>query len=144
MGESRWLVYAVLSAVAAAFVGIFGKLGMKDVDATLATAVRSVVMTAFLVAVCFATGVAGKVTELSGKATGLIVLSGVAGAISWLFYFRAIQAGTVSQVAPIDKLSMPFAVILAVILLKDRPTALNWLGIALIVAGAFLASIPRK
>ena len=73
----------------------------------------------------------------------MIVLSGVAGAVSWLFYFRAIQIGQVSQVAPIDKLSMPFAVVLAVLILRDRPSVWNWLGVLLIVGGGYLAAMPR-
>jgi bacterial/archaeal transporter family protein len=140
----RWLIYAILSAVSAAFVGIFGKLGMEKVDSNLATVVRSVVMTLFLIAACTALGAWSKLPTLHGKAVWMIVLSGVAGAVSWLFYFRAIQLGHVSQVAPIDKLSMPFAVVLAVLLLGDRPGLWNWLGVILIVAGGYLASLPAK
>jgi transporter family protein len=138
----RWLVYALLSAASAAFVGIFGKMGMAEVDSNLATAVRSIVMTVFLVGVCSMMGVWSKVATLHGRAILMIVLSGVAGAVSWLFYFRAIQLGKVSQVAPIDKLSMPFAVILAVLILGDKPGAWNWVGVLLIVAGGYLASLP--
>ncbi|HEY8746395.1 MAG TPA: EamA family transporter [Tepidisphaeraceae bacterium] len=140
----RWLAYALLSAVSAAFVGIFGKLGMAEVDSNLATAVRSVVMTAFLVGVCGVMGVLPKVATLHGRAILMIILSGVAGAVSWLFYFRAIQLGHVSQVAPIDKLSMPFAVVLAVLFLGDKPGAWNWVGVLLIVAGGYLASLPAR
>ena len=143
MPDQRWLVYAVLSALCASLVGIFGKLGMKEVDSTLATAVRSIVMTLFLVAAALALGGWSKLGTLHSKALTAIVLSGVAGAVSWLFYFKAIQVGTLSQVAPIDKLSMPLGIILAVIVLRERPTGLNWLGILLIVGGAYLASIPR-
>jgi transporter family protein len=116
--------------------------GAAEIDSNLATAVRSVVMTVFLVAVCSLLGVWSKIGTLHGKAILMIVLSGMAGAISWLFYFRAIQIGKVSQVAPIDKLSMPFAVVLAVLILRDRPSTLNWLGVLLIVAGGYLASLP--
>jgi transporter family protein len=143
MTDYRWLIFAILSAVAAAFVGIFGKLGMDKLDATLATAVRSVVMTIFLVGVAVASGVGSKLPTVRGWPLVAIIFSGLAGAVSWLFYFRAIQLGTVSQVAPVDKLSMPFAVVLAVLILRDRPTAVNWLGIALVVAGAYLAALPR-
>jgi len=135
----RWLLFALLSAASAALVGVFAKVGMKEVDSTLATAVRSVVMTVLLVALCTIAGLWGKVGTLHGKAVGMIALSGLAGAVSWLFYFKAIQAGTVSKVAPIDKLSMPLAVVLAVILLGERVTWVNWVGIGLIVGGAYLA-----
>jgi bacterial/archaeal transporter family protein len=137
-----WLAYALLSAAAAALVGIFAKIGMKDVDSTLATATRSVVMTGFLLVVCTATGVWRQLPSLPGKPITMIALSGLAGAISWLFYFKAIQAGAVSQVAPIDKLSMPLAILLAVIVLGERPSTTNWMGIVLIVAGSYLAARP--
>jgi bacterial/archaeal transporter family protein len=140
----RWLVYALLSAVAAAMVGIFGKIGMRDVDSTLATAVRSVVMTLFLLAVCATLGLWTKLQTIGGRAAGMIALSGVAGAVSWLFYFKAIQVGSVSRVAPVDKLSMPFAVLLAVLILGERPTVVNWFGVGLIVIGAYLASLPAR
>jgi transporter family protein len=142
MTEYRWLIYALLSALAASLVGIFGKVGMKEVDANLATAIRSVVMTLFLLAVCTVMQAWPKIHTLSGRALAMIVLSGVAGAVSWMFYFRAIQLGTVSQVAPIDKLSMPLAVLLAVLILGDRPGYLNWMGIAMITAGAYFAALP--
>jgi transporter family protein len=132
-----------MSAMAAALVGIFGKVGMKEVDSNLATAIRSIVMTLFLVAFWLTRGNLAKIQSLHGKAIGMIALSGLAGALSWLFYFKALQVGTVSQVAPIDKLSMPLAVVLAVILLKDRPTAINWCGIFLIAVGALLAAHPK-
>lgn len=140
----QWLTYALLSAAAAALVGIFGKLGMKEVDSNLATAVRSIVMSLFLLVVCTSLGVWNRLPTLSGKALGMIVLSGIVGAVSWLFYFRAIQVGTVSQVAPIDKLSMPLAIVLAVMLLGERPSGMNWLGIGLIVVGAYFAAWPAK
>src|SRR4051812_13178404 len=129
MLAQRWLLYAALSAASAAMVGIFGKVGMKGVNSSLATAVRSVVMTAFLLGFCTAAGLWPQVRTIHAKAGVMIGLSGVAGAVSWLFYFKAIQVGTVSQVAPIDKLSMPLAVLLAVMLLGDRPTWVNWAGI---------------
>ena len=137
-----WLIYALLSALAASFVGIFGKLGMANIDSTFATIVRSVIMTLFLIITGVTLRLWPNVQTLSAKSMLAITLSGIAGAVSWLFYFKAIKAGTVAQVAPIDKLSMPLAVLLAVIILGDRPTGLNWLGIALIAGGAFLAALP--
>ena len=122
MNVSRWLLYALLSAAAAALVPIFGKLGMKEADDTLATTVRSGVMTLFLLMIATAVGSWSKLSTLSGKAMGMIVLSGIAGATSWLFYFKAIRVGEVSRVAPIDKLSMPLAMLLAVMMLGERPT----------------------
>jgi bacterial/archaeal transporter family protein len=138
-----WLIYALLSAACAAFVGIFAKIGMAGIDSNLATAVRSAVMTLFLLMICSASGIFGKLNTLHPRAFMMIVLSGIAGAASWLFYFKALQAGTVAQVAPIDKLSMPLAILLAVVILGDRPTALNWAGILLISGGAYLAAMPK-
>jgi bacterial/archaeal transporter family protein len=137
-----WLLYALLSALAAAFVGIFGKIGMKNIDSNLATILRSIIMTAFLLGTGTTLRLWPKLQTVTGKALLAITLSGIAGALSWLFYFKAIQLGNVSKVAPIDKLSMPLAVLLAVLILNERPSALNWLGIALIASGAYLATLP--
>ncbi len=143
MFEQRWLIYALLSAVCAAFVPIFGKVGMKDVNDTLATGIRSIIMTIFLVGLCTVMGVWSKVHTVTIRPLTMIALSGLAGACSWLFYFKALQFGEATQVAPIDKMSVPFAAILAFLLLKDRPSALNWLGIVVIAIGAYLAGLPR-
>jgi len=137
-------MFALLSAASAGLVSIFGKVGMKEIDSNLATSIRSVVMTIFLLALCTATGLWSKLGTLHSKALTMIALSGVAGAVSWLFYFKAIQVGTVSQVAPIDKMSMPLSVVLAVLLLGDRPSRVNWIGILLIAAGAYLAAKPAQ
>jgi len=144
MALPSWLLYALLSAAAASLVAIFGKVGMKGVDSTLATAVRSVVMTLFLAGVCTASGLWSKLGTIHGKAIGMIVLSGVAGAVSWLFYFAAIRAGEVSRVGPIDKLSMPLGIVLAVLFLGERPTVVNWAGVGLIVVGAVLAGMRQS
>lgn len=142
MADNRWLVYALISAVAASFVGIFGKLGMSHIDSTVATAVRSVVMTVFLVGLVSVAGLWSGVRLITGWPLVWVVGSGLAGAISWLFYFKAIQAGGVAKVAPIDKLSMPLAVLLAVLLLHEKFSWPNWLGVGLIVLGAALTALP--
>lgn len=140
---STWLIYALLSAFTASLVAIFGKIGLQQLDANTATAVRAVVMALFLVGVVLAQG---KFNLIGGvladkKALLFIILSGVAGALSWLFYFMAIKYGNVSQVAPIDKLSVVFAVILAVILFGEKISLLASLGVALITAGALLVAL---
>ncbi len=147
MPAERWMVYAGLSAVCAALVAILGKAGLKNVDPTLATVVRSMVMTVFLVIAGTALGAWSKLPglrEAGGKGLALIALAGVAGAVSWLFYFRALQLADASKVAPIDKLSVPIAIVLAVILLGERPSLVNWMGIGLVVAGAYLAALPAR
>jgi transporter family protein len=141
MFEQRWLIYALLSAVCASFVAIFGKLGMQEIDTNLATAVRSVVMTLFLVAFCAVLGLWSKISTLHPKALSMIALSGLAGALSWLFYFKAIHIGAISQVAPIDKMSVPLTVVLALLLLGERPSGINWLGVLLVAVGGYLAAM---
>ena len=113
-----WLFYALLSAVSAAFVSIFGKVGLQGIDSNVATAVRAVIMAVFLIGVVFVQGNFSHMAEVLQDKKGLlfVALSGIAGATSWLFYFLALKYGPVSKVAPIDKLSVVFAVILAVIL----------------------------
>ncbi|OSM96392.1 hypothetical protein AU490_03355 [Lonsdalea populi] len=140
---SSWLIYALLSALCAALVAIFGKVGLQQSDANTATAVRAVIMALFLVGVVVAQGKLGLVGSMltQHKAMLFIVLSGVAGAMSWLFYFMALKNGSVAQVAPIDKLSVVFAVILAVILLGEKISLLAGVGVALISAGALLVAL---
>ncbi|MBN3194494.1 EamA family transporter [Pectobacterium versatile] len=140
---SSWLIYALLSAVCAAMVAIFGKIGLQNLDANTATAIRAVIMALFLVGVVVAQGKLALVGEViaNKKALLFIVLSGVAGALSWLFYFIALKNGNVAQVAPIDKLSVVFAVVLAVILLGEKISLMAGAGVALISVGALLVAL---
>jgi transporter family protein len=140
MKENTWLVYALLSAGTAALVSVLARSGLKGVEPNVATAARSAVMTVLLVAFVTATRGWSKLPPLASKPSMAILLSAAAGAASWLFYFNALRLAEVSRVAPIDKLSTPLAVLLAVLLLGERPTGLNWLGIGLMVAGAYLVS----
>ena len=138
-----WLIYALLSAITAALVAIFGKIGLQAVDANSATAIRSIVMAIFLVAVVI---FQGNIKELPSiiadkKTLIFIILSGIAGALSWLFYFLALKYGKVSQVAPIDKLSVVLATILAVVLLGEKISLLNGIGIGFIALGAILVAL---
>lgn len=140
--QNNWLVYALLAAGCAAVVNIFAKIGMQGIDSTLATAVRSVVMVLFLAAVCTAQSKWAGLGAIDRRAMGMIALSGVAGAASWLFAFKALAVGgDVTRVSPIDKLSVPLAAVLAFLILKERPGAINWVGLALIVAGGYLAAL---
>ncbi|AIR65596.1 EamA family transporter [Enterobacter sp. Ap-916] len=140
---SAWLVYALLSAATAALVAIFGKVGLQHLDANTATAVRAVVMALFLVGVVVVQGKLNLVSTVFAdkKALLFILLSGVAGALSWLFYFMAIKSGDVSKVAPIDKLSVVFAVILAVILFGEKVSLIAGIGVALITCGALMVAL---
>jgi transporter family protein len=141
MNDQRWLVYALLSAACAALVGIFGRVGLKGVEPNLATGVRSIVMAVLLVGFLTVTRGWSKLPSLASKTSIAILLSAAAGAASWLFYFNALRLAEVSKVAPIDKLSTPLAVILAVLFLGERPTGYNWLGVALMLGGAYLVSL---
>jgi len=138
-----WLIYALLSAVTAALVAIFGKIGLKGIDANSATALRSVIMAVFLLIVVAVQGKFSQLGEVLAhrKALAFIALSGVAGALSWLFYFLALKYGKVAQVGPIDKLSVVIAVILAFLFLGEKITLLNGAGVALIAIGAILAAL---
>ncbi|WP_438444879.1 EamA family transporter [Gorillibacterium sp. sgz5001074] len=137
-----WLVYALLSALTAALVSIFGKIGLKSVDSNTATAVRAIIMSLLLVGVVWAQGNLGKIQTLFAdrKTLLFIVLSGGAGAASWLFYFLALKHGKVSQVAPVDKLSVVLATIIAVAFLGEKLSLLGGAGIGLIAVGVVLVA----
>jgi transporter family protein len=132
-----WWIYALLSAAFAALTAIFAKVGIKGVDSDLATAIRTVVI------LVLAWGIVlfkGNSTMASLNKTNWIflVLSGCATGLSWIFYFRALQLGKVEQVAPLDKLSVPLAIILAAIFLGEKLTLKDSIGALLIIAGTFV------
>ena len=133
-----WIGYALLAAFFAALVAIFGKVGIREVDATLATAVRAVVMAAFLVTVAVALGKTGSLGGISRRSFVFIVLSGVAGAASWLCYFVALRDGPATGVAALDRLSVVIVFALAVVFLGDAFTLKAAIGAALVVTGAIL------
>lgn len=135
-----WAFFALVSAGFAALVAIFGKIGLAGIDTTLATTARASIMAAFLIAVSFTLGKAGLLSTLSGKALVFIALSGVAGALSWLFYFFALQKGPASGVAALDRLSVVFVFVLAVLFLGEHLTLKAATGALLVVAGAVLMS----
>ncbi|MBC9131016.1 EamA family transporter [Frischella sp. Ac48] len=140
---SAWLIYALLSAITAAAVAILGKIGLQHLDANTATAIRAVVMAIFLVGVVVVQGKLQLIQTVvqDKKAIFVIVLSGIAGALSWLFYFMAIKVGKVSQVAPIDKLSVVFAVLFAIVLFGEKISIWAGVGVALIAIGAILVAL---
>ena len=133
-----WLIMALLSAVFASLVAILGKIGMEHVDSNLATAIRSVVMAAASVVFVLFTGAFAQVRDLSWKPLLFVFLSGLAGAASWMFYFGALRAAPASKVAPIDRLSVVFTLILAALFLKEKVSAGIIAGCVLIVAGSIL------
>ena len=134
----NWIIFGLLSAGFAALVAIFGKIGLKEVDSTIATTVRSVVMAAFLIITSFAIGKVGLLKTINGKVLTYIILSGVAGALSWLFYFYALKTGPATGVVALDRLSIVFVVVLAAIFLGEGITVKSGIGAALMVGGALL------
>ncbi|HEY4511183.1 MAG TPA: EamA family transporter [Candidatus Paceibacterota bacterium] len=135
-----WIFYALLAAVFAAAVAIFGKLGLKNIDPTLATTVRAVIMAAFLVATAFALQKFNgfSLSTFTGKEWLLVALAGIAGALSWLFYFTALKSGPAGGVAALDRLSVVFVVLLAALFLGEALTWKTILGAILITGGALL------
>ncbi len=137
----QWIIYAIASAVFASLVAIFGKIGLKEIDSTLATTVRAVVMALFLVIVAFSLNKFEAIETITGKPLLFIILSGVAGALSWLFYFFAIKTGPVSGVVAIDRTSVVFAIVLAALFLGETLTVKTVLGGLLILGGALLVAL---
>jgi len=136
----EWLVFALLSAVFAALVAIFGKMGLQGIDSTTATAARAVIMAIFTVGFALALNK----TSLQGidaKSWVFIALTGVFGALSWLAYFYALKIGDVSKVAPIDRTSVLFALVLAFIFLGEKITIKTVLGAIAIVVGTILIAL---
>lgn len=138
-----WLIFGLLSALFASLVAIFGKIGLKGIDTNVATAIRAVIMALFLIVVVAFQGRLNKVREIltDKKAILFIVLSGVAGAMSWLFYFLALKNGKVQQVAPIDRLSVVFAIVLAAIFLGEKISFYTAIGVLLIAAGSIFVAL---
>jgi transporter family protein len=135
---TAWLVYALISAGAAAATAIFAKIGVAGVPSNLATALRTLVVVAFAWAIVLASGEQRELAKINGRSLVFLALSGVATGVSWLAYFRALQLGQASRVAPIDKLSLPITVALAALVLGETPTWKLGLGVALMVLGALL------
>jgi len=133
-----WLVFAFISAGAAALTAILAKIGIEGVPSNVATAIRTIVITAFAWAIVAGTGELRAVSTISRRSLVFLVLSGVATGISWLAYFRALQMAPASQVSPIDKLSLPLTIILAAAFLGETVSWKLGLGVALMTLGAIL------
>ena len=139
-GTFSWQFWAVLSAVFAALTAVFAKIGVENVNSDFATFIRTIVILLCLAAILAATGQFQSPGTISTRTYGFLVLSGLATGASWICYFRALKVGDASQVAPIDKLSVVLVAIFAFLFLGERPSGTNWLGIALIAAGAILVA----
>ena len=130
-----WWFYALLSALFASLTTIFAKVGITGVNSNLATAIRTVIILIMAWAIVFARGEAKGISTLSKQNLIFLIISGIATGLSWIFYFKALQMGKVSQVAPVDKLSVALTIVLAVVFLGEALTIKTAIGAALIIAG---------
>jgi transporter family protein len=136
-----WQLWAVLSAAFAALTAIFAKIGVENVNSDLATFIRTVVVVCILGLIVYATRQFQNPADISARTYLFLLLSGFGTGASWLCYFRALKLGNASQVAPIDKLSVVLVAVFGVLFLGERLSTVNWLGVALVAAGAILVAI---
>jgi transporter family protein len=141
--SSGWISWALLSAVFAALTAIFAKIGVRGIDSDFATLVRTAIV---LVALSLFVWIAGKGSNpfaLSARTWTFLGLSGLATGASWVCYFRALQIGDASKVAPVDKLSLVLVAIFAFTFLGERPSLRDWTGIAMVAGGVLLLALKR-
>ncbi len=136
-----WLVYALLAALFASLTAIFAKLGIEGVDTDLATAIRTVVILFLAWGIAFYRGGVATINTVTTHNFLFLILSGIATGLSWIFYFKALKLGNVSQVAPIDKLSVALTILLAFLILKEPISPKILLGAGLIMAGTLVLTI---
>ena len=139
--STSWVVWALLSAVFASLTAIFAKIGIQGVDSDLATLIRTAIIILVLGVFVWLTGKWSNPFQLPAKTWIFLALSSLATGASWVCYFRALQIGDASKVAPIDKLSLVLVAIIAFIFLGERPEALEWAGIFLVGAGVVLIAL---
>jgi transporter family protein len=137
---SSWQLWALLSAIFAALTAVFAKVGVENVNSDLATFIRTIVVICVLAMIITATRQFQNPAEISGRTYLFLLLSGLGTGASWLCYFRALKLGNAAQVAPIDKLSVVLVAVFGVLFLGEKLSALNWLGIVLVAAGAILVA----
>lgn len=133
-----WKYYALLSALFAALTAICAKIGVRDINSNLATAIRTSIILVLTWGIVLFSGRMSEVKDISRHTWCFLILSGLATGMSWLFYFKAMQTGDVSRVAPIDKLSVVITIILAFFLLKEPVNAKVIIGALLITAGSLV------
>jgi transporter family protein len=138
---STWLIWALLSAGFAALTAVFAKVGVQKIDPDLATLIRTVVIFCMLSGIVLWGGQYRLISATSSRTYVFLFLSGLATGASWLCYFRALHLGDASRVAPIDKLSVVLVAVFGVTFLGEKLSLVNWLGVALIAAGAWLVTL---
>ena len=138
-----WVIYAILSALFASLVAIFGKIGIRGVDSNLAVAIRTLIIVGFAWLIVWFQGNAGDLFKISRYSYLFIILSAIATGLSWLFYYKALQLGEVSRVASVDKLSVALTILLAFVFLAERPSPGNVLGGLLVTAGILVTVLVK-
>ncbi len=133
-----WAVYALCSAFFAAATSILAKIGIKNMDSNLATAIRTIVILVMAWGIVFATGSAKGISSIDQKSWAFLILSGIATGLSWIFYFKALQMGDASKVVPIDKFSVVISMVMAFTILKETLTFKAVLGGIFITIGTFI------
>lgn len=133
-----WWIYALLSALFASLTAIFAKIGIAGVNSNLATAIRTIIILLMAWGIVIARGETKGIPALSRHNIIFLVISGIATGMSWIFYFKALQIGKVSQVAPVDKLSVALTIVLSVIFLHEALTLKTAIGALLIIAGTLV------
>lgn len=136
-----WIFYALLSALFAALTAIFAKIGVSQINSNLATAIRTVIVLFMIWSIVLVKGELKDMGSISKQNILFLILSGMGTGLSWIFYFKALQLGNVSQVAAIDKLSVAITIILSIIFLKEALTVKTAIGAGLIILGTFVLSI---
>ncbi|MBT2619354.1 EamA family transporter [Chryseobacterium sp. ISL-6] len=136
-----WFYYALLSALFAAFTAIFAKMGVSNINSNLATGIRTVIILILVWSIVFINGEGKNIGSLSKVNIIFLVLSGIATGLSWMFYFKALQIGKISQVAAVDKLSVVLAIILSVLFFKETLTIKTTIGAVLIISGTILFAL---
>ena len=133
-----WWIYALLSAFFAALTAIFAKIGIRNVDSDVATAIRTVIILMLAWGIVLFRGNLSSIGSLNRQNWTFLILSGCATGLSWIFYFKALQLGEVSQVAPVDKLSVALAILLSAVFLGEPVTLKSAIGALLIIGGTFV------
>lgn len=133
-----WVLYALLAAFFAALTALFAKLGVRDIDSNLATAIRTTIVLLLTWGIVIFSNLQSQIRTINRTTWIFLILSGIATGLSWLFYFKALQLGDVSRVAPIDKISVVFTIILAFIFLKEPVSPKVIAGAVLITLGGIL------
>lgn len=141
MSKNMWVVFAVLSAVFAALTSVLAKIGISNVDSNLATAIRTMAVVLMAWIMVFLTDAQGRITAISTKSWIFLILSGLATGASWLCFYKALQMGVATKVVAVDKLSIVFTFILALIFLGEKFTMKSLLGCILIAAGTLLMAL---